>query len=359
AYGGRRRIAWMEVLAGEKAMNETGEWLPAITLGAFADYLVGIKGPLTTPVGGGIRSLNVAIRRGLDLYANVRPVYWIPGIPSPVKHPERMNMILFREATEDVYAGVEWQAGTPEARRLLGFLADELDVDLPYPDVTGVGVKPISETQTKRLMRKALDYALARGRRSVTLVHKGNIMKYTEGAFRDWGYELAAEEYGDRTVTEAELWRDHDGHVPEGLVVVKDRIADNMLQQLLTRTDEYHVLALPNLNGDYLSDAAAAQVGGLGIAHGANMGDDVAVFEAVHGTAPKYAGQNKVNPTAITLSGVMMLEHLGWDEAAELVRKGVAAAIADRVLTYDLARQMDGATKVGTREFADAMIERM
>lgn len=359
AYNGARKIVWVEVYAGERARDKTGEWLPDETLKAFEYFHVGIKGPLTTPVGGGIRSLNVAIRQRLDLYANVRPVYYIPGLPSPVKNPEKMNMVLFREATEDVYAGIEWQAGTPEAVKFLTFLRDEMGVNIDNIEATGVGVKPISEFKTKRLVRQAIRYALQRNRSSVTLVHKGNIMKFTEGAFRDWGYELAREEFGDQTITEDELWEKYNGERPAGKVVMKDRIADNMLQQLLTRTDEYDVLALPNLNGDYLSDAAAAQVGGLGIAHGANIGDRVAVFEAVHGTAPKYAGQNKVNPTALTLSGVMMLEHMGWDEAAQLVRKGIAAAIQDKVVTYDLARQMEGATKVGTAEFADAVIERM
>lgn len=359
AYAGKREIVWVEVYAGQRAMDRFGEWLPQETLDAFQYYTVGIKGPLTTPIGGGIRSLNVAIRQRLDLYANVRPIYYIPGIPSPMKAPERMNMIMFREATEDVYAGIEWQAGTPEAEKVLTFLRDEMGVDIDNVGSTGVGVKPISVFRTKRLVRQAIRYAIQRKRESVTLVHKGNIMKFTEGAFRDWGYELAREEFTEQTLTEDELWELHDGKRPEDKVVMKDRIADNMLQQLLTRTDEYAVLALPNLNGDYLSDAAAAQVGGLGIAHGANIGDEVAVFEAVHGTAPKYAGQNKVNPTALTLSGVMMLEHLGWDEAAALVREGVAAAIRDKVVTYDLHRQMEGATKVGTAEFADAVIERM
>ncbi|MDQ7029205.1 MAG: isocitrate dehydrogenase (NADP(+)) [Ardenticatenia bacterium] len=359
AYAGARGIAWVEVFAGERAYDRFGEWLPNETLRAFEYYHVGIKGPLTTPVGGGIRSLNVAIRQRLDLYANVRPVYYIPGLPSPVRRPEQMDMVLFREATEDVYAGIEWQAGTPEAIKFLNFLRDEMGVEMEYIETTGVGVKPISEFKTKRLVRQAIRYAIQRGRASVTLVHKGNIMKYTEGAFRDWGYELAREEFGSQTITEQELWERFDGRRPEGTVVIKDRIADNMLQQLLTRTAEYDVLALPNLNGDYLSDAAAAQVGGLGVAHGANIGDTVAVFEAVHGTAPKYAGQNKVNPTALTLSGVMMLEHMGWDEAAQLVRQGIAAAIQDKVVTYDLARQMEGATQVGTAEFADAVIERM
>jgi isocitrate dehydrogenase len=359
AYGGGKSIVWMEVLAGERAMEEKDEWLPQETLDAFTHYHVGIKGPLTTPIGGGFRSLNVAIRQRLDLYANVRPVYYIEGIPSPMKRPERMDMILFREATEDVYAGIEWEAGTPEAVKFLEFLRDEMGVTLDHIDGTGVGVKPISRFKTGRIVRKAIEYALRRGRHSVTLVHKGNIMKYTEGAFRDWGYELAAEEFPEQTITEAELWDTYDGKIPEGRIVMKDRIADNMLQQLLTRTDEYHVLALPNLNGDYISDAAAAQVGGLGIAHGANIGDETAVFEAVHGTAPKYTGQDKVNPTALTLSGVMMLEHLGWDEAAQLVRDGINAAISEGVVTYDLARQREGATQVSCSGFGEAIIERM
>jgi isocitrate dehydrogenase len=359
AYGGRRSLAWMEVYAGGRAMELVGEWLPQDTLDAFAHYHIGIKGPLTTPIGGGIRSLNVAIRQRLDLYANVRPVYFIPGLPSPVKQPELMNMILFREATEDVYAGIEWKAGTPEAARFIAFLRDQMGVDLPNPDGTGVGVKPISAFKTKRLVRQAIRHALRRGLGSVTLVHKGNIMKFTEGAFRDWGYQLAAEEFADQTVTEAQVTEDLGGKVPGGKLIIKDRIADNMLQQLLTRTADYEVLALPNLNGDYLSDAAAAQVGGLGIAHGGNIGDEVAVFEAVHGTAPKYAGQNVANPSAVILSGVMMLEHLGWDEAAANVRRGVGAAIGEGVVTYDLARQREGATEVSSSGFADAVIARM
>ncbi len=359
AYDGSRSIAWVEVFAGERAMDKRGEWLPAETLEAFTYYRVGIKGPLTTPVGGGIRSLNVAIRQRLDLYTNVRPVYWISGLPSPVRHPEHMDIVLFREATEDVYAGIEWQAGSQDAEKVLRFLRDEMGVDTLDVSGTGVGIKPISEMKTKRLMRSAIEYAQARGRKSVTLVHKGNIMKYTEGAFRDWGYELARDEFADTTVSEEALWKDHGGVAPNDAIVIKDRIADNMLQQLLTRTADYDVLALPNLNGDYLSDAAAAQVGGLGVAHGANIGDEVAVFEAVHGTAPKYAGQDKVNPMALTLSGVMMLEYLGWDDAATLVRNGIEAAVADGVVTYDLARQMDNATEVSCSGFAQAVVDRM
>lgn len=362
AYNGRRKIAWVEVFAGERALERFNEWLPQETLDAFSYYHVGIKGPLTTPIGGGIRSLNVAIRQNLDLYANVRPIHYIPGLPSPVKHPEKMHMILFREATEDVYAGIEWKAGSPEAEKIVRFLKEEMGVRAIEDQdaaTTGIGIKPVGERKSKRLIRKAIQYAIRRGQDSVTLIHKGNIMKFTEGAFRDWGYELAREEFSGETITEDQLWQPPYNGKRNGKVVIKDRIADNMLQQLLTRTDEYSVLALPNLNGDYLSDAAAAQVGGLGIAHGANMGDTVAVFEAVHGTAPKYAGQDKVNPTALILSGVMMLEHLGWDEAADLVNKGIANTISDRIVTYDLARQMERATEVKTSAFARAVAERM
>jgi isocitrate dehydrogenase len=359
AYGGRRKIVWLEVFAGERAMERFGEWLPDDTLQAFRDFHVGIKGPLTTPIGGGIRSLNVAIRQRLDLYANVRPVHYIPGLPSPVRHPEKMNMVLFREATEDVYAGIEWPAGSEEALRFIKFLRDEMGITLDHPEATGIGVKPISEFRSKRLIRQAIRYALRHNRESVTLVHKGNIMKYTEGAFRDWGYELAREEFADQTITESELWEKYGGQRPDGVVVMKDRLADNMLQQLLTRTDEYDVLAMPNLNGDYLSDAAAAQVGGLGIAYGANIGDETAVFEAVHGTAPKYAGQDKVNPSALILSGAMMLQHLGWDEASQLVQDALARTIQNKTVTYDLHRQMEGATQVSTSGFAAHIVENM
>lgn len=359
AYSGERRIMWWEVFAGERAMERYNEWLPEDTLEAFRDYHIGLKGPLTTPIGGGIRSLNVAIRQRLDLYANVRPVHYIPGLPSPVRRPENMHMIIFREATEDVYAGIEWKAGTPEAKKFIQFMDEEMGVPLDHPTATGIGVKPISEFRSKRLVRQAIRYALDRGEDSVTLVHKGNIMKFTEGSFRDWGYELAREEFGDQTITEDELWEKYGGERPEGVVVIKDRLADNMLQQLLTRTTQYSVLALPNLNGDYISDAAAAQVGGLGIAHGANIGDEVAVFEAVHGTAPKYAGQDKVNPSALLLSGVMMLEHLGWQEAADLINEALAKTILNKTVTYDLHRQMEGATKVGTSGFAVHIIENM
>ena len=358
--GGGKSIAWVEVFAGERAMAARNEWLPKETLDAFAHFRVGIKGPLTTPIGGGIRSLNVALRQSLDLYANIRPVYYIEGLPSPVLEPRNMNIVLFREATEDVYAGIEWQAGSPEARKLITFLNDEMGAKgIESVDGTGIGVKPISAFRTKRLVRKAIQYALDRGRSTVTLVHKGNIMKYTEGAFRDWGYEVARDEFGDRTVTEAALWAEHDGKQPAGHVLMNDRIADNMLQQILIRTRDYEVLALPNLNGDYLSDAAAAQIGGLGIAHGANIGDEVAVFEAVHGTAPKYAGMDKANPSAVTLSGLMMLEHLGWHAAAEVLRGAIGRAIADKVVTYDIARQTTGATEVSCSGFAQAVVDRM
>jgi isocitrate dehydrogenase len=357
AYAGTRRLVWWEVPAGEASLKEHGELLPQATIDAIRAYVVALKGPLTTPVGGGFRSLNVTLRQVLDLYANVRPIFWIPGVPSPMKRPERMDIVVFREATEDVYAGIEWAEGSEGARKLRTFLRDELDVDVP--EDAGLGLKPISETRTKRLVRKAIRYALDNDRESVTLVHKGNIMKYTEGAFRDWGYEVARDEFGERVVTEPELWDRYGGKRPKDKIVVKDRIADNMLQQLLTRTDEYDVLALPNLNGDYVSDAAAGQVGGLGVAQGANMGDVVALFEPVHGSAPKYAGQDKVNPTAEILAGVMMLEYLGWKEAALLVRRGVERTIGQGIVTYDLARQMEGAKEVKTSAFAAAVVENL
>ena len=350
AYGDARAIAWMEVFAGEKAHERTGEWLPQETLDAFTKFRVAIKGPLTTPVGGGIRSLNVTIRQVLDLYSCVRPVRWIPGVPSPVRRPGDLDVVIFRENTEDVYAGLEWEAGTPEAERLRAFLADNLGAQVR--DGSGIGVKPVSEFGAKRHVAAAIRYALARGRESVTLVHKGNIMKFTEGAFRDWGYEVAREEFADDTVPEARLG---EGEERAGRVVIGDRIADAMFQQALLRPSEYSVLATPNLNGDYLSDACAAQVGGLGMAPGANIGDEVAVFEATHGTAPKYAGQNKVNPGSLILSAAMMLEHLGWDEAARAVNRGLERAVRARRVTYDLARQMDGAEEVSTSRFGEAV----
>ncbi len=357
AYGEAKALVWFDVPAGEAAQAKHGELLPADTFEAIRHYRVALKGPLTTPIGGGFRSLNVTLRQTLDLYSNVRPIYWIPGVPSPMAHPERMDMVVYREATEDVYAGIEWARGSVEAAKVRHFLKTELGVDVP--EDAGIGVKPISEFKTKRLVRKAIQYALDRRRESVTLVHKGNIMKFTEGAFRDWGYEVAAEDFPDRTLTEQELWDSYDGERPPGMVVMKDRLADNMLQQLLTRTDEYDVLALPNLNGDYLSDAAAGQVGGLGIAPGGNIGDETALFEPIHGSAPKYAGQNKVNPTAEILAGVMMLEHLGWEEAAAAVKDAVVQTIGAKSVTYDLHRQMEGATKVSTSEYADLVVKRM
>jgi isocitrate dehydrogenase len=354
AYGGAKRIAWMEILAGEKAYDATGEWLPEETFGALREFKVGIKGPLTTPVGGGIRSLNVTLRQVLDLYACIRPVRWIPGVPSPVKHPEKLDVVIFRENTEDVYAGIEWASGTEEAEKVRRFLVDEMGVDIR--EKSGLGVKPISPFGTKRLVAMAIRYAKQRGRDSVTIVHKGNIMKFTEGAFREWGYEVAAEKFADITVTEQATW---DGADASGKILVKDRIADAMFQQILLRPDEYSVVAMPNLNGDYMSDAAAAQIGGLGMAPGANIGDEVALFEATHGTAPKYAGQDKVNPGSLILSAHMMLEHLGWDEAAERVVKGLEGAVAAKTVTYDLERQMEGATLVKTSGFAEAIVEHM
>ena len=354
AYGGSRRFGWSEVLAGEKAFEATGEWLPQATIDAFQTYLVGIKGPLTTPIGGGIRSLNVAIRQILDLYVCLRPVKWYRGVPSPVLHPEKVDMVIFRENTEDVYAGKEVAAGTPEAAGLIAYLHDQLGWEI-RPD-SGIGIKPISETGSKRLVRAAIRHALASGRRSVTLVHKGNIMKFTEGAFREWGYEVAKAEFGDRTVS----WEECGGK-PGDRMLIKDVIADAFLQQIMTRADEYDVIATMNLNGDYISDALAAQVGGIGIAPGGNINYDTghAVFEATHGTAPKYAGMDKVNPGSVILSGVLMLRYLGWGEAADLIEGGIEAAIADRVVTYDFARLMDGATEVPTSGFADAVIARL
>src|SRR3954466_779614 len=351
AYGGARRIVWFEVLAGEKAKNITNEWLPNDTLEAVKTYRVAIKGPLTTPVGGGIRSLNVTLRQVLDLYACVRPVRYFAGTPSPVTHPERMDVVIFRENTEDVYAGIEWAKGTPEAAKVIEFLEREMGKRI-RPD-SGIGIKPISEFGTKRLVRMALQYAVDNKRKTLTLVHKGNIMKFTEGAFRDWGYEVATSEFRDHVVTEEEVGA---GASREGKVLVNDRIADSVFQQILTRTADYDVFACPNLNGDYLSDACAAQVGGLGIAPGANIGDDIGFFEATHGTAPKYAGKDVINPGSVILSGVMMLRYLGWGGAADAIERGLEKTIRDRKVTYDLARQMTGATELKTSAFADAII---
>ena len=353
AFAGERRIAWLEVLAGQRAKDSTGQWLPAETLEAVKAYRVAIKGPLTTPVGGGIRSLNVTLRQVLDLYACVRPVKYYKGTPSPVKHPERMDVIIFRENTEDVYAGIEWARGTPQAEKLIEFLSHELGKHIRAD--SGIGIKPISETGTKRLVRMAIRYALANNRKSVTLVHKGNIMKFTEGAFRDWGYELARTEFRDQVVLEDEV----TGAVPEGKVLIKDRIADSVFQQVLTRTADYDVFATPNLNGDYLSDACAAQVGGLGLAPGANIGDEIGFFEATHGTAPKYAGKDVINPSSVILSGMMMFRHLGWQEAADLVEQAIQRTIEQKKVTYDLARLMEGATELKTSAFADALIGNM
>lgn len=354
AYNGKKKIAWREILAGEKAFNKTGKWLPDETLKDLEEYLVGIKGPLTTPVGGGIRSLNVTLRQVLDLYSCVRPVKYYEGTPSPVKCPELVDITVFRENTEDVYAGFEWQEGSDKATKLIDFLNKELGTRI-RPD-SGIGIKPISITGTKRLVRMAMEYAVKMRKPVVTLVHKGNIMKYTEGSFRDWGYQLVREEFADVAVIEDEL---KGAKVPEGKVLVNDRIADSMFQQVLLRPSEYSVLAVPNLIGDFISDALAAQVGGLGMAPGANIGIPVAVFEATHGTAPKYAGQDKVNPGSLMLSGAMMLDHIGWNEAADLVRKGIARSITDKVVTYDLERQMAGATLTSCSGFAKAIIERM
>ncbi len=352
-----REIHWTEIYAGERAQKEYNELLPQETLDAIRHYLVALKGPLTTPVGEGFRSLNVAIRKELDLYANVRPVYYLDGVPSPVNSPEDMDMIVFREATEDVYAGIEWEQGSEEVKKVREFFNEEMGEDVPMD--AGIGVKPISEFKTKRLVRKAIRYAIRRNKDSVTLVHKGNIMKFTEGAFRDWGYEIAEEEFPEKTITEDELWEEYDGERPEDKVVIKDRIADNMLQQLLTRTDEYGVLAMPNLNGDYLSDAAAGQVGGLGIAPGSNIGDIMGVFEPVHGSAPKYAGQDKVNPTAMILTGRIMFDHFGWFEAADMIRDAVEETIKDRTVTYDIDRQIEGGERVSTSRFAELVAEKI
>ena len=353
AYGGERRIAWMEVFAGEKAFKKFSSWLPDETVDAFAEFRVSIKGPLTTPVGGGIRSLNVTLRQVLDLYACIRPVRYFEGVGAPVKEPEKVNVVIFRENTEDVYAGIEYKAGSPEAAALRDFLQSSFGANIR--ENSAIGIKPMSKFGSQRLVEKALAYAVANRKPSVTLVHKGNIMKFTEGAFRDWGYELAREKFAAQTVMENDL----KGASAEGKIVVGDRIADSMFQQLLLRPSEYSVIATPNLNGDYLSDAAAAQVGGLGIAPGGNVGDGVAVFEATHGTAPKYAGLNKINPGSVILSGVMMLEYMGWSEAGALIVHGMEQAIKSRTVTYDLARQMPGATEVSTSGFADAIIAAM
>jgi isocitrate dehydrogenase len=375
-YGGKRKIEWKEIYAGDKANQKVGSFLPDETPAAIEEHIIAIKGPLTTPVGGGFRSLNVSLRQILDLYACVRPCSWVKGVPAPVKYPEKLDVVIFRENTEDVYSGIEWDEGSEEAKKIIDFIGTELGKKI-RPD-SGVGIKPISITGTKRLVRKAIRHAIDNNRRSVTLVHKGNIMKYTEGAFKIWGYELAVEEFRNHVITEAELWDQvmaDDGVTPTvkegffadlrggkpagdpgGRIVIKDRIADQTFQQVLLRPDEYDVMAMPNLNGDYLSDACAAQVGGLGMAPGANIGDFVALFEATHGTAPKYRGMDKVNPGSVLLSGVMMLDYMGWNEAADAIRVALEKTVLEKKVTYDLARQMDGVTPIKTSEFAKAIV---
>ncbi|PIC58584.1 isocitrate dehydrogenase (NADP(+)) [Sporosarcina sp. P12(2017)] len=374
AYDGKKKINWKEVLAGEKAFNETGDWLPKETLDTIKEYLIAIKGPLTTPIGGGFRSLNVALRQELDLYTCLRPVRYFEGVPSPVKRPEDCDMVIFRENTEDIYAGIEYQEGSDEVKKLVNFLQTELGVkNIRFPETSGLGIKPISEEGTKRLVRSALNYTIEEGRKSLTIVHKGNIMKFTEGAFANWAYELAEEEFGDKVFTwrEYDRIKDADGTdaankaqsdaEAAGKIIVKDAIADIFLQQILTRPKEFDVVATMNLNGDYVSDALAAQVGGIGIAPGANINYESghAIFEATHGTAPKYAGLDKVNPSSVLLSGVMMLQHLGWTEAADLITASIEKSIASKVVTYDFARLMDNATEVSTSGFADALIENL
>lgn len=374
AYKGERKIVWKEVLAGEKAFNQTGEWLPSETLDVINEYLIAIKGPLTTPIGGGIRSLNVALRQELDLFVCLRPVRWFEGVPSPVKRPQDTDMVIFRENTEDIYAGIEYAKGSDEVKKLISFLQDEMGVNkIRFPETSGIGIKPVSEEGTSRLVRAAIEYAIKEGRKSLTLVHKGNIMKFTEGAFKNWGYELAEREYGDKVFTWAQYDRMKDEQGVEaankaqadaeaaGKIIVKDAIADIFLQQILTRPKEFDVVATMNLNGDYISDALAAQVGGIGIAPGANINYETghAIFEATHGTAPKYAGLDKVNPSSVILSGVLMLEHLGWNEAADMIVKSMEKSIASKVVTYDFARLMDGATEVKCSEFGDELIKNM
>jgi isocitrate dehydrogenase len=356
AFNGQRKIVWVEIFAGEKAHRLYNEWLPQETLEAITYFTVAIKGPLTTPVGGGFRSLNVSIRQDLDLYACVRPVRYFKGVPSPVKHPQNMNVVIFRENTEDVYAGIEWPSGSAEATQVIN-LVKSLGKHI-RPD-SGIGIKPISPTGSKQLVRKAIQFAVSQKRDSVTLVHKGNIMKYTEGSFKEWGYELAREEFGDSTITEEELFTKYNGKRPEHKIIIKDRIADSMFQQILTRTEEYDVIATPNLNGDYLSDACAAQVGGLGMAPGANIGNIIGVFEATHGTAPKYAGKDVINPSSVILSGALMFEYLRWNKVSKLIQKGISKTIKQKRVTYDLERQMKGATLLKTSEFGEAIIENM
>ena len=358
AYGGQRKISWMEAYAGEKAATiYDGDYMPQETFDALREFYVGIKGPLTTPVGGGFRSLNVTLRQVLDLYACVRPVKHYAGVPSPLREPGKVDAVIVRENTEDVYAGIEDEVGTPEWEKVTGFLRDEMGA--AFFEGSGIGIKPISAFGTKRLVRKAIQYALDEGRKSVTFMHKGNIMKFTEGAFRKWGYEVASEEFGDVTITEQELWDEYGGRQPQGKIVVKDRIADIMFQMMLLRPDEFDVIATSNLNGDYLSDAVAAEIGGVGIAPGANIGDYVALFEATHGTAPKYTNLDKVNPGSLLFSGVMMLRYMGWREAADRIEQAYSKTVSQKVVTYDFARQMEGATEVKTSEFASAIISNL
>jgi len=357
AFNGKKKIQWLEVLAGEKSFNKDGSWLPETTLSTIKDCVVAIKGPLTTPVGGGIRSLNVALRQELDLYACIRPVNYYKGVPSPVKKPEDVNMVIFRENTEDVYAGIEWESESEGAKKIISAVKELTGRDI-RPD-SGIGIKPISGFGTKRLVRKAINYAIANNKSSVTLVHKGNIMKFTEGAFRTWGYELAKDEFEGRVISEKDLWDKFSGKQPVNTILIKDRIADAMFQQILLRPSEYSVLAMPNLNGDYMSDALAAQVGGLGIAPGANIGDGYAVFEATHGTAPKYANLDKVNPGSLILSGVMMLEYLGWNVASKMIENSLEKSISQKHVTYDLARQIEGSKEVKCSEFAKILIENL
>jgi isocitrate dehydrogenase len=357
SYKGKKKVQWLEVYAGEKAFQRNGEWAPEETIEAIREYKVGIKGPLTTPVGGGIRSINVLLRQVLDLYACIRPVKYIPGTPSPVKHPEKMDMVVFRENTEDVYAGIEWKEGTEEASRVRLFLEREMGKKIR--EDSSIGIKPMSRFGTKRLVRMAIQYALSHGRKSVTLVHKGNIMKFTEGAFRDWGYEVAREEFRDKVLPENELGERKIKNPPKGKIFLKDRIADAMFQQILLRPEDYDVLAMPNLNGDYMSDALAAQVGGLGMAPGGNIGDRAAVFEATHGTAPKYAGKDMINPGSLILSGAMMFDYLGWIEVRKKIVKALEKTISKKIVTYDLARQLKGAKKVKCSDFASAIIENL
>lgn len=359
AYSGKRKISWMEVYSGEKAASVfNGDYMPEETFDALREFLVGIKGPLTTPVGGGFRSLNVTLRQVLDLYACIRPVRWYEGVPSPVKSPQDIDVVIFRENTEDVYAGIEFESGSPENEKLARFLREELHVE-GFFEGAGLGIKPISEFGSKRLVRKAIQYAIEHKRKSVTLVHKGNIQKFTEGAFRKWGYEVAAAEFGEQTISWDDVEKNHGGKVPEGKILIQDTIADIMFQKMLLRPSEHEVIATPNLNGDYLSDAIAAEVGGVGIAPGANVGDAVALFEATHGTAPKYTDQDVVNPGSLLFSGVMMLEHIGWQEAADMITHAYEATIRQKIVTYDFARQMEGAKQVKTSEFATAIIANM